>query len=137
MGRIVLISCASKKLDKRAKARDMYTSTLFRYSLEYAEKLRPKSIFILSAKYGLLPLNKRIKPYDQTLNTMSAKEIRAWSETVLSQLRKKANIKKDHFIFLAGSRYRKYLIPHMSSYEVPMEGKRIGEQLQFLKREIS
>jgi len=30
---------------------------------------------------------------------------------------------QDHFIiFLAGMKYRKYLLPHLASYEIPLEG---------------
>jgi len=52
MKKIVLISCASKKLEVKAKAADLYTSALFKLNLKYARKLKPDGIFILSAKYG-------------------------------------------------------------------------------------
>lgn len=35
-------------------------------------------------------------------------------------------------IILAGDKYRRGLLPHLTSYELPLEGLRIGEQLQFL-----
>lgn len=53
MVKIVLISCVSKKLDHKAKAKDLYTSPLFKYNLKYAEKIGADKIFILSAKYSL------------------------------------------------------------------------------------
>ncbi len=46
--KIVLISCASKKLAYKSKAEDLYISTLFRLSLAYAEKLKPDKIFIFN-----------------------------------------------------------------------------------------
>ncbi len=66
--RIVLISCVSQKLPQRAKVKDLYISTLFKFNLKYAEKLKPDDIFVLSAKHGLLPLEKEIEPYNETLN---------------------------------------------------------------------
>lgn len=51
--KIGLISCVSKKLNCKTKAKDLYTSPLFKYSLAYARKLNPDKIYILSAKYGL------------------------------------------------------------------------------------
>jgi hypothetical protein len=131
---IVLISCASEKLPYAAPAADLYVSELFRCSLGYARMLNPDAIYVLSAKYGLLSLDQVIEPYNLTLNEMPAAEIKVWAERVLVQLRKVSDLEQDRFIFLAGDKYRKYLVPHIRNYEVPMEGKRIGEQLQFLKR---
>ena len=130
--KIVLISCVSKKLSRKSKARDLYISTLFKKNLQYAIMLHPDQIFILSAKYGLVGLDDEIEPYDLTLNTMSAQENREWAKRVLSQLSEKADLTDDRFIFLAGAKYRKYLVPHMTHVEVPMEGLRIGEQLHKL-----
>ncbi len=42
----------------------------------------------------------------------------------------------DHFIILAGKRYREHLLPHLAHVEIPMEGLPIGKQLQFLKQHI-
>ena len=133
---IVLISCVSQKLSHKAKARDLYISTLFRLNLRFAQKLSPSNIFVLSAKYGLVDMEEEIEPYDVTLNTMPYKERKKWAEKVLKQMINCCNIKDDHFIILAGQKYRQYLIPQLASYEIPMEGLRIGEQLQFLKRRV-
>ncbi len=37
-----------------------------------------------------------------------------------------------HRPFLAGLKCRKFLVPQLASYEVPMQGLVIGRQLQFL-----
>ena len=55
---IVLIPCVSKKLNYGAKAKDLYISPLFKYSLAYARKLNPDMIYILSAKHRLVDLNE-------------------------------------------------------------------------------
>lgn len=132
MNTIVLVSCASKKLGVRARAEDLYVSDLFQKSLAYARSLRPAAIFILSAKHGLVQPDEQIDPYNETLNTMRPPEIMAWSERVLDQLRKRADVEQDHFVFLAGDKYRRYLLPRLRSVDVPMEGLRIGEQLSWL-----
>jgi hypothetical protein len=36
------------------------------------------------------------------------------------------------FIFLAGAKYRKYLVGHLTHFEVPFEGLPIGKLLQQL-----
>lgn len=132
MRTIVFISCVSKKQPHKSKAKDLYISPLFRKNLAYARKLKPDAIYVLSAKYGLLDLETEIEPYDLTLNNMPATEIKIWAGKVIKQLSVQANVQQDHFIFLAGMKYRKYLTSHISSYEVPMEGMPIGKQLQYL-----
>jgi len=133
MSKIVLISCVKKKLDYKAKAKELYTSPYFKYSLNYALSLKPDKIFILSAKYGLLDLEQEIKPYDKTLNKMSSDEVKEWSENIIKKLRENANLEKDEFIFLAGNKYRKYLIKNIKNYKIPLEGLGIGKQLKYLK----
>jgi cytoplasmic iron level regulating protein YaaA (DUF328/UPF0246 family) len=134
MKKIVLISCVSLKQLYRSKAKDLYISALFKKNLAYARRLNPDAIYILSAKYGLLDLETEIDPYNQTLNTMSAEENRSWAEKVLQQLSRMADLNQDHFIFLAGEKYRKNLLPHLTSYEIPMEGLTFGRQLQALSK---
>ena len=134
MSRIILISCVSKKVNYPAPAKDLYKSTLFKFCYSYAKYLRPDKIFILSEKYGLVPADKIIEPYDLTLNNMKTKEIKEWSEDVLCDLRDNTDIKNDIFIFLAGEKYRRYLLTNIKHYEIPMQGLKIGEQLSWLKK---
>jgi hypothetical protein len=129
---IVLISCASKKAHHKVKAEDLYISPLFTGNLRYARSLKPDSIFILSAKYGLLELDKEVGPYNTTLKDMPSAQVKAWADKVVKQLKTQADLQSDHFIILAGEKYRKYLVPYLSSYEVPLQGMLIGKQLQYL-----
>ena len=137
MGTVALISCVKKKGNHPAKAKDLYTSTLFRSGYRYALSLNPSAIFILSAKYHLLNPETVIEPYEHTLNTIRKSEIVDWSEKVLKQLREVSDLKQDNFIFLAGERYRKYLVPHISNYKIPMQGLPLGKQMAWLKRMVS
>ena len=134
MSKIVLIQCASKKSQRRERAGDLYISDLFRSSLLYARSLSPDQIFILSAKHGVLPLDKEVEPYNISLNNMSIEEVREWARTTAKQLSEYSDLQNDHFIILAGVRYRKYLLQYLASYEIPMANLPIGKQLQFLKR---
>lgn len=134
--KIVLISCASKKLARRAKAKDLYCSPMFKLCLKYAALFNPRKTFILSAKYGLLNLEQHIDPYNTTLNSMKNEEVKQWAEKVISQLKIKVNLEKDEFIILAGEKYRKFLIPSIKNYSIPMKSLGIGKQLKFLKENI-
>ena len=136
MKRVVLISCVSKKRSSKARVAELYISTLFQLNLQYARKLEPDDISILSAKHGLLGLDEEIEPYDVTLNKMTANEQRFWANKVIEQLERHFDLQHDHFIILAGERYRQYLLPYLASYEIPLKGLPIGKQLQYLKRQV-
>jgi len=135
--KIVLLSCVSKKRPAKTKAEDLYCSTLFKLSLTFAKRLAPDHIFILSAKYGLVRLDDMIEPYDTTLNDMTKQDRKQWADSVLRQLKETVDCEEDHFIILAGSKYRQYLIPALVSYEIPLAGQTIGKQLQRLKKEVN
>lgn len=134
MKSVVLIACASSKLPFAAKARDLYRSDLFQKSFAYAESRHPDAVFILSAKHGLVHPDEVLEPYDLTLNTMSTRDIAAWAERVFAQLQTRTDVQHDHFVFLAGDRYRRFLASRLGSVEVPLHGLRIGQQLQWLTR---
>jgi hypothetical protein len=134
--KIVLISCASKKRAVKSRAAELYTSTLFKLNLQYAKKLKPDAIFILSAKHGLLALDDEIAPYDVTLNNMRVGERKTWANKIIEQLRLHADLQHDRFIVLAGERYRQYLLHRLLSYEIPLKKLLIGKQLQYLKKQV-
>lgn len=139
MAHIGLISCASKKLSKLAKAKDLYSSPLFAKSRTFVED-NCDSWYILSAKYGLISPEETIKPYDDTLKNKTHKERKAWAGLVWSKL---DNILKpsDTVTVLAGEYYREFIVPLMVEkgchVEIPMKGLGIGRQLQWLSNHIA
>jgi hypothetical protein len=138
MSTIALVSCSAGKEDKPLPAEQLYNSDLFQKQLAYAKKLAsPNNIYIISAKYHLVPLNKTIAPYNLTLKEMPSDARKEWSEVVLKQLKEKGyDLDKDKFVFLAGNAYRQYLTPHMKNVEVPLEGLRIGQQKKALLQKL-
>jgi hypothetical protein len=134
MENIALISCVSKKCLYKTEAKNMYTSPLFVKSLKYANDiLKPNKIFILSAKYGLLNINEKIEPYNETLNDKKQKEKRKWANDVMNQLMKECDLNNDRFIFLERKNYYEKLILSLPNNEILMENLQIGKKLQWLK----
>ena len=129
--KVVLISCVKKKLLHKAKAEHLYTSPLFKGYLRYARNLKPDRIFILSAKHWLLELDREIEPYNSTLKDLPVVQVRAWADKVIEQLKQQADLQNDHFIILAGEKYRKFLRPHLKSFEVPFQRMSFFKQLQY------
>jgi cytoplasmic iron level regulating protein YaaA (DUF328/UPF0246 family) len=137
MAEIALISCVSQKRECRTRAEDMYTSILFKKSIKYIKNiLRPDKIFILSAKYGLLPLDKEIDPYNVTLIGMCKQEKQKWAEMVMNQLKEICDTDNDKFYILAGKNYYQDLIIHLLNYEIIMEGLTIGKRFQWLNTQL-
>lgn len=131
--KIVLISCVAMKNNHPCKAAEMYVSPLFKGAYKYAKKIGADKIFILSAKYGLLDEHTLIEPYNETLNTKTDKEIRIWADNVYADLKQKTDVISDEFVFLAGEKYRKYLVSKLKNVQVPLKGLGIGKQLAFYK----
>jgi hypothetical protein len=140
MSKIVLLSCTKSKKDHPTEAQDLYSaSPMFQKTLEYGEALHPDKMFILSAKHHLVPLTKKLSPYDKTLKEMSKDEKEKWGEEVYKQMKQHGiNPEKDHFIMLTGSEYMKPLLKYIpeNNIEQPMEGKRFGERLSWLNSQV-
>ncbi|MCI0713441.1 MAG: hypothetical protein L0154_25010 [Chloroflexi bacterium] len=138
MSKIGLVSCAKRKLSYPAPASDLYSSVPFKKARRYVEKHCDRW-FILSAKHGLLHPDDVIEPYDVTLNTMPAANRRQWAQRVLPEIYTTTNA-GDVLVFLAGEKYREYLIPEIEKrgyrIEVPMQGLRSGKQLQWLDKNL-
>jgi hypothetical protein len=131
---VCLVSCVGRKMSQSARARDLYQSVWFTKARVWVEA-SGSPWFILSAEYGLVHPHTIIDPYNKTLNTMGVAARRKWAAVVAEQL--KSEIRRaDCIVLLAGARYREFLMPVLrdmaKTVEVPMEGMRIGEQLQWL-----
>ena len=140
MAKIVLLSCTKAKLDYLTPAYELYSaSPTFRKTLEYGESLNPDKTFILSAKHYLVPLNKKLYPYDLTLKNMKAEEKEKWGKTVYKQMLDAGiDVKKDQFVFLTGLEYMKPLLPYIPEENIqnPLLGKRMGERMKWLNKQI-
>jgi hypothetical protein len=135
MAALYLVACVAGKRAHAAPARDLYTSTWFALARRHVEA-SGCPWRILSAEHGLVHPDTVIAPYERTLSTLPVAERRRWAERVLTDLLPLL-ARGDRVVFLAGQRYRESLIPvltrHGITVEVPLQGKRIGEQMAWLK----
>ena len=138
METIALVQCAKKKGSARAPARDLYISALFRKSRRWAEANSDRW-FVLSARYGLVAPSEEIEPYDETLNMMTRAEIIEWARRVHQQMREVALLRPGvHFVWLAGRNYKDHLSRLLQEYpqEDPLQGRKIGQRLQWLDAQL-
>jgi basic membrane lipoprotein Med (substrate-binding protein (PBP1-ABC) superfamily) len=140
MAKVVLLSCTKSKTKHAAPAQELYSvSPMFQKTLEYGKSLKPDKMYILSAKHHLVPLTKKLEPYDKTLKEMPKDEKEKWGEETIKQMKSAGiNPEKDKFIFLTGSEYMKPLAKYIpdGNMEKPMEGKRFGERLKWLNSQV-
>lgn len=136
--KIALLSCVKKKLSTPAPAKDLYISPLFQKSQEWAER-NCTAWFILSARYGFVLPSSRLKPYEQTLKSLSEQEKREWALDVFSQMKERGILKPGvQFIWLAGRDYKEHLSLLLNQYPQldPMNGMKMGKRLQWLNKKI-
>jgi len=145
------VACSSSKLTRAAPAWQLYTSPLFRLSVAYlTQKVGVDRWYVLSAKHGLVAPETVIEPYDETLTKLGKVERAAWGERVAEQIY--AEWRKTgtewRMQVLAGKSYcqplRTALSAKVNPFKVisalrfgePLDGKAIGERLQWLSSEL-
>lgn len=100
---IVVISCGAKKRDVASRAIDLYQGSYFKAARNWARSIAPDSrIYIMSAKYGLLPANKVVEPYNLRMGQAGSVSI-----ATLRQQARALLIDRDVAIVVAGSGYTK------------------------------
>lgn len=115
-----------------------WPSQLFRKAWTYANKHYDKT-FILSAKHGLLNPETIIEPYNETLNNKNKLARFAWAKKVFDALY--FTLEKEDEVFIhAGVKYREFLEKWFKgnsvSYQVPLRGLGIGQQLRWYKLRV-
>lgn len=84
--KIAILPCSQRKAKVPCSAGNMYKSNLFVLRRRYAKDvLGCDEIYVLSAKYGLIDLDKIIEPYNTKLDTLSEEEYIDWQCQVMTQ----------------------------------------------------
>ena len=125
--KIGLIGCSKKKLVGKHLARDLYQGALFQKSLAIAERLNFNMIYILSAKYGLLEIDRYVDSYNDDLTTKDKTERLSWAELVKNKL------PAGEYYYFCGKKYWEFL----PSGSTMLQGRGIGEILSNLNRELA
>lgn len=133
---ICLIGCGKLKLERKAKAKDLYIGSLFRAARGFAESCDDWRI--LSAKHGLLDPEKVISPYNHRLPGREY-DRESWGIKTASELVSQMEDIKFEVIILAGADYAEFVTAHLERHHVkvrnPLLGMGLGQRLQWLKKE--
>jgi hypothetical protein len=135
---IVLISGGKQQAGTSQAARVLFTSPLFQTSVKYADHIQ-KPWYIVSAGHGLVKPEEILAPLPRGFSEFSLPERTTWVNLVsqeLSQVLKPG----DCVILLAGKTCCQLLEDPIRALacglETPLVGKKIGEQLAWLKKEL-
>jgi hypothetical protein len=132
--KIGLVSCGKGKFVGMHATRDLYTSTLFKESLKWAEA-RCDVVYVISDKHGLLPLDQQVEDYEVDLGSFTKDERDEWGRRVRAALHLKAPVE---VFILAGELYVDALkLNRMPGVTVhtPLAGKKHGQRVQWLQQE--
>lgn len=143
-----VVGCGKSKRLEPATARDMYTSPLFRKSLELAELLGDRT-FVASAAKCLLELDELVTPYEVALQSKGKAWREDWARVVVGELEARAlgSASRLLVVLLMGATYADPIVaeierrrangsPRFARPTVLMSGLEVGERLQFLNRAI-
>lgn len=143
MKTVVLVGCGKEKLDRAAKAKDLYTGQLFRKARAYAERIGDEWA-ILSAKHFLLSPEEVIKPYEHRLQGLHRDYRRQWVWNTNWGIRSRWKTWENEvrFICLAGKDYAQafeseFLDPVATlKAEYPLAGLGVGSRLKWLSESL-
>ncbi len=118
------------------EARKAYEGNLTKLAIKFVEKYKLPYV-ILSAKYGFLFPDEKIKNYDLTFDKKSLKTISI--QELKKQILKKSLLKYDTIIVIGGKSYVEIVKKVFKNKRVlnPLEGLRYGQKLKRLKDAIS
>lgn len=136
--RIGLIACCKEKRPAGGwPAYQLYTSPLFRKSMNYVQRFT-HAWAILSARHGLVMNEQVIEPYDLSINDLSPDELRAWAMRTNWDIRARWPNWRDgktSFVVIAGVKYRSCLVDLPAT--VPFAGLGIGSLMQAIDANLN
>jgi len=134
MKKIVILGCTKTKHEGMMEARLLYEkSNLFRLCKKFCQKHKYEYV-IISAKYGIIYPKTEIKNYDETFSNKS--KINQMQKIIVPKM---LNIISSYseVIVLCGDKYIQTFKPIIDKkFQFPLKGKKIGERMQWLKKEI-
>jgi cytoplasmic iron level regulating protein YaaA (DUF328/UPF0246 family) len=130
MRTIALVSCGGPKVAERARARNLYTGSLFRdaraWAMKHADDWR-----ILSAKWGLVDPDEFLDPYDLSMDDLDRNDREVWGRHVRAELRKEG-LWNDRLVLFAGVKYES-AVEGAPNVEKPLAGLGTGYRRHWFK----
>lgn len=137
MKKIAIIESGNKKLSGYHQAKNLYFGDRFKKAYMYAKNLGINTIFILSAKYGLIHEKTIIESYDLAYKDLSPLQKLQLSALACQQLNDLAtqynyDLQNDLFVVIASNSYVSIIDQDIKHIHTPIAGLKTGEALQHL-----
>ncbi|MFC4048338.1 DUF6884 domain-containing protein [Actinomadura syzygii] len=132
VGRVVVVGCGRSQRDHPAPAGQMYVGCFHKLCRQAADTFRPDVLFILSAKYGLVTPERRIRPYDVRLGGPGSVP----PARLARQVKKAGAWHADEVIVLAGRAYVDLARSVWPDATAPLDGARGIGQMQSILTQI-
>lgn len=133
---LALVGCGKAKAPSPRPARRLYTSTLFRLSLEHAEAQAAR-VWIVSALHGLVDPGEEIFPYALALGELEPSVQRAWGQAIAGNLEPGEG---RSLLLLAGGAYAAELRHSLAArgwlLEEPLRGLSVCRRLHWLAQQL-
>ena len=129
MRKLFLLACSGTKLDKPARAKDLYIGQAFKLAMLSAEKA-DADVLILSAKHGVVHPDQILEPYDCSLLRRSTSWRTEWAKNTAKQLSKY----KDRPTTILAGKFYASAATGFSNKSTPLAGLGIGQQLSVLSK---
>ena len=111
---LIITSCSKRKMITKAPAINFYKGQFFSYIRIISSKINA-DLMVISGKYGLIPSDFIVEPYDQKCKTMSdVRRLKGISCKRLSEIISKY----DKVILMCGKTYTKVLEPFHSNEKI-------------------
>ena len=125
----VIISCGDKKLNRKARAIDLYQGSYFKGQKLWAlSVVCLGDVFILSAKYGLIKSTLHIEPYNIRMGGCGSISVGVLKEQALE-----LDLYSRDVISTCGLDYKKKLDEIGLVYKSPLDGLGLGYRLKAMK----
>lgn len=145
MSRILLIGCGETKQPGPVAASQLYTGSLTRARIEYAEReAKPgrANWYILSARHGLVRPDRQLVAYNATISDLCEPERSSWALGVARQLLEElpdaTRLCEVHCELHAGADYAEQLFDVLLAAGLspswPVKGMTIHKLMSFYKR---
>ncbi len=130
---IAIIGCGAAKKDGHHAARDLYMGNLFKAHLRFAERLKPRELFVVSAKYGLVQIDEELESYELKLADLDRGELGSWRRRVALDVEALTEM-GELVVILSGEFYASWSDACHRRLSQPFAGLMVGERLQFVSR---
>jgi len=136
--KLCVVACSKSKNKKpgKHKAEDLYTGGVFKKSMSYADDICDKTV-ILSAKHGVISLDKKIVKYDFQMKDIPYSEKYKWKEQCAEEIMKLTN-NGDTVVFLTSHGYKSGILSKLKKRktEWPFHHLKQGQRLRWLNEKL-